>query len=138
MFSPQQGAIILQLVLSKGQSQKMGQCIFDSSLVREYTIENPKRKLLSKGVHLQVPKELSLRKGMKMRFQSKNRITQPCQRGVNVDHKKSLRICLYDDIDIIYIYIYIYIMIAHNIKIFYIYIYIYEVFVDKILMSYKL
>ena len=40
----------------------MGQCTFDNSLVREYTIEDPKRKLFSKGVHLSVPKEHSLRK----------------------------------------------------------------------------
>ena len=40
----------------------MGQCTFDSFLVRDYTIENPKRKLLSKGVHLLVPKKPSLRK----------------------------------------------------------------------------
>ena len=42
---------------------------------------------------------------------------QPCQRGVNVDHEKSLGNCLYDGIDI-YIYIYIYIYIrgrGHNI-----------------------
>ena len=34
---------------------------------------------------------------------------------MNVDHEKSLGICLYDGIDI---YIYIYIMIAHNVKIY--------------------
>ena len=45
----------------------------------------------------------------------KNRTTQPCQRGVNVDHEKSLENYLYDGIDI---YIYIYIMMAHNVKIF--------------------
>ena len=63
---------------------------------------------------------------------------QPCQRGVNVDHKKSLGNYLYDGIDI-------YIMIAHNIKrereryiYIYIYVYIYEIFDDKILISYKL
>ena len=33
-------------------------------------------------------------------------MTQPCQRGVNVDHEKSLGNYLYDGIDI-YIYIYI-------------------------------
>ena len=33
---------------------------------------------------------------------------QPCQRGANVDHEKSLGNCLYDGI---------YIMMAHNIKI---------------------
>ena len=40
------------LILSKGQSQKRGQCTFDNSLTREYTIEDPKRKFLSKGMHL--------------------------------------------------------------------------------------
>ena len=48
----------------------MGQCTFDSFLVREYTIDDPKRKLLSKGVHLQVPKELPLREGKKRGLQS--------------------------------------------------------------------
>ena len=52
----------------------------------------------------------------------KNGTTQPCQRGVNVDHEKSLRNCLYDSIDIC-------IMMAHNIKI---------LFLCEILMSYKL
>ena len=42
---------------------------------------------------------------------------QPCQRGVNADHEKSLGNCLCDGINM-------YIMMAHNIKI-YIYIYIY-------------
>ena len=37
---------------------------------------------------------------------------QPCQRGVNVDHEKSLGNCLCDGINI-----YLYIMMAHNIKI---------------------
>ena len=37
---------VLYLVLSKGWSQKRGQCTFDSSLAREYTIEDPKKKLL--------------------------------------------------------------------------------------------
>ena len=49
-----------------------------------------------------------------------NRIAQPCQRRVNVDHKQSLGNCVGDGIDI-YIYIYIYIMMAHNIKIFFFY-----------------
>ena len=40
----------------------------------------------------------------------KNGTTQPCQRGVNVDHEKSLGNYLYDGIDI-------YAMMAHNIKI---------------------
>ena len=55
-------------------------------------------------------------------------MTQPCQRGVNVDHEKSLGNYLYDGIDI-----YIYIMMAHNTKKF-----LCEIFDDKILMSYKL
>ena len=58
------------LVLSKGWSQESEQCTFDNSLAREYTIEDPKRKLLSKGVHLQVPKELPLREGKKREFLS--------------------------------------------------------------------
>ena len=45
---------------------------------------------------------------------------QPCQRGVNVDHDKSLGNCLSDGINI-YIYIYIYIKMAHDIKIFFFY-----------------
>ena len=45
---------------------------------------------------------------------------QPCQRGVNVDHEKSLGNCLNDGINI-YIYIYIYIIMAHDIKIFFFY-----------------
>ena len=39
---------------------------------------------------------------------SKNGVTQPCQRGVNIDHEQSLGNCVCDGIDIIYIYIYIY------------------------------
>ena len=39
---------------------------------------------------------------------------QPCQRGVNVDHEKSLGNCLSDGINI-------YIMMAHDIKIFFFY-----------------
>ena len=66
----------------------------------------------------------------------KNGTTQPCQRGVNVDHEKSLGNCLSDGINI-------YIMMAHNIKILiyiciYIYFFLCEIFDDKILMSYKL
>ena len=56
----------------------------------------------------------------------KKGITQPCQRGVNVDHEKSLGNCLYDGI---------YITMAHNIKILF---FLCEIFDDKILMSYKL
>ena len=41
---------------------------------------------------------------------------QPCQRGVNVDHEKSLGNCLSDGINV-----YIYIKMAHNIKIFFFY-----------------
>ena len=48
----------------------------------------------------------------------KKGITQPCQRGVNVDHEKSLGNCLYDSMDI-------YVMMAYNIKIF-----LYEIFDD--------
>ena len=64
---------------------------------------------------------------MKRRFQCQKGIAQPCQRGVNVDHEKSLGNCLYDGIDI-------YIIMAHNVKIFF----LCEIFDDKILMSYKL
>ena len=39
---------------------------------------------------------------------------QPCQRGVNIDHEKSLRNCLSDGINI-------YIMMAHDINIFFSY-----------------
>ena len=53
--------------------------------------------------------------------------SKPCQRGVNVDHEKSLENRLSDGIDI-------YIMMAHNIKIFF----LCEIFDDKILMNYKL
>ena len=56
----------------------------------------------------------------------KKGIIQPCQRGVNVDHEKSLGNCLYDGMNI-------YVMMAYSIKIF-----LYEIFDDKILMSYKL
>ena len=108
---------VLYLVLNKGQSycsyslandgpKKWGQCTIGSSLAREYTIKDPKNELLSKGVHLQVPNELLLRKWMKREFQSKKGTTQPYQQGVNVDHEKSLGNFLYDGIDI-YIYIYI-------------------------------
>ena len=51
-------------------------------------------------------------RGQKGGSSPKKGTTQPCQRGVNVDHEKSLRNCLCDGI---YIYIYIYIMMAHNI-----------------------
>ena len=47
-----------------------------------------------------------------------NRIAQPYQRRVNVDHEQSLGNCVGDGIDI---YIYIYIMMAHNINIFFFY-----------------
>ena len=57
---------------------------------------------------------------MKRRFQCQKGIAQPCQRGVNVDHEKSLGNCLSDGINI-YIYIYIYIMMAHDINIFFSY-----------------
>ena len=57
---------------------------------------------------------------MKRRFQSQKGTAQPYQRGINVDHEKSLGNCLSDSINI-YIYIYIYIMMAHNIKIFFFY-----------------
>ena len=40
---------------------------------------------------------------MKGGFSPKKGTAQPCQRGVNVDHEKSLGNCLYDGI---YIYIY--------------------------------
>ena len=53
--------------------------------------------------------------GWKWGSSPKKGTTQPCQWGVNVDHKKSLENYLYDGI---------YIMMAHNIKI-YIYIYIF-------------
>ena len=65
--------------------------------------------------------------GWKWGSSPKKGTAQPCQRGVNVDHKKSLGNCLYNGI---------YIMMAHNIKI-YIYI-LCEIFDDKILISYKL
>ena len=55
--------------------------------------------------------------GWKWGSSPKNGTTQPCQRGVNVDHAKILGNCLYDGIDIC-------IIMAHNIKIL-IYIYIY-------------
>ena len=42
---------------------------------------------------------------MKREFQSKKGMTQPYQRGINVDHEKNLGNFLYDGIDI-YIYIY--------------------------------
>ena len=42
---------------------------------------------------------------MKRRFQSQKGTTQPCQRGVNVHHEKSLGNYLSDGINI-YIYIY--------------------------------
>ena len=51
---------------------------------------------------------------MKRRFQSQKGTIQPCQRGVNVDHEKSLGNCLSDGINI-------YIMMAHDIKIFFFY-----------------
>ena len=47
--------------------------------------------------------------GWKWDSSPKKGIAQPCQRGVNVDHEKSLGNCLYDGI---------YIMMAHNIKIY--------------------
>ena len=48
-------------------------------------------------------------RGQKGGSSPKKGTTQPCQRGVNVDHEKSLRNCLCDGINIyIYIYIYIY------------------------------
>ena len=49
--------------------------------------------------------------------------TQPCQRGVNVDHEKSLGNCLYNGIDI-YIYIY---YDGSQYKDIYIYIYIFYI-----------
>ena len=49
---------------------------------------------------------------MKMEFQSKKGMTQPYQRGINVDHEKNLGNFLYDGIDI-------YIMMAHNINIYF-------------------
>ena len=58
--------------------------------------------------------------GWKWGSSPKNGTTQPCQRGVNVDHEKSLRNCLSDGINV-YIYIYIYIKMAHDIKIFFFY-----------------
>ena len=51
---------------------------------------------------------------MKRRFQSQKGTAQPCQRGVKVNHEKSLRICLSDGINI-------YIMMAHDINIFFFY-----------------
>ena len=39
---------------------------------------------------------------MKRRFQSQKVTAQPCQRGVNVDHEKSLGNCLSDGINIYY------------------------------------
>ena len=51
---------------------------------------------------------------MKRRFQCQKGIAQPCQRGVNVDHEKSLGNCLSDGINI-------YIMMAHDINIFFSY-----------------
>ena len=42
----------------------------------------------------------------------KKGIIQPCQRGVNVDHEKSLGNCLYDGMDL-------YVMMAYSIKIFF-------------------
>ena len=65
--------------------------------------------------------------GWKWGSSPKKGTAQPYQRGVNIDHEKSLGNCLYDGI---------YIMMAHNIKI-YIY-FLCEIFDDKILMSYKL
>ena len=47
--------------------------------------------------------------GWKWGSSPKKGTAQPCQRGVNVDHKKSLGNCLYDGI---------YIMMAHNVKIY--------------------
>ncbi|KAK9995437.1 hypothetical protein SO802_020123 [Lithocarpus litseifolius] len=43
-----EGTIILQLVLSKGRSQKRGQCTFDSSLAREYTLRIQKGSSLAR------------------------------------------------------------------------------------------
>ena len=94
----------------------MGQCIFDSSLSREYTIEDPKRKLLSKGVHLKVRKEPPLRKGMKRRFQSEKGDSTTLLTGRkrwSREKSRKLSIWWYW-----YIYIYIYVM-AHNIKTFF-------------------
>ena len=70
-------------------------------------MEDLKRKLLSKGVHLYFPKEPPLENGWKGGSSPKKGTAQPHQWDVNVDHEKSLGNYLYDGIDI-YIYIYIY------------------------------
>ena len=62
--------------------------------------------------------------GWKWGSSPKKGTAQPCQRGVNVDHKKSLGNCLYDGI---------YIMMAHNIKI-----YIYIFYVKYLMTKYWL
>ena len=64
-------------------------------------------------------------RGQKGGSSPKKGTTQPCQRGVNVDHEKSLRNCLCDGINI-------YIMMAHNIKIFYTYMKYLMINIDKL------
>ena len=53
---------------------------------------------------------------MKRRFQSQKGTAQPCQRGVKVNHEKSLGNCLSDGINV-----YMYIKMTHDIKIFFFY-----------------
>ena len=53
---------MLRLVLSNVRSQKRRQCTFDSSLAREYTIEDPKREAPLQGSAPLGSKEAILKK----------------------------------------------------------------------------